>query len=87
MYTLNYLHTEISQIDFARKERIVVKLSEARVDVHIQIVRPQEDNLYGLGRTSSQEGEERIEITMTESWMLSLHVHFQNNYYTIYTRL
>lgn len=60
------IREENFQVSFPRKERIVINLTRAQVDVCAQIVRPQEENQRGLGRTSTQEGEEVIEVTVTE---------------------
>lgn len=49
----------------ARKEKVVIRLARTGVDVRIQTVGSEEEERCKLGDPSRNEGEERIEITVS----------------------
>lgn len=58
---------ERTQPELASKEKIVVSLNRARVEVQTQAARPQDSEYCKLGDPSPKEGEERIEVVVTDT--------------------
>lgn len=53
---------QVSQPDPLRKEKIVINLAKAQVDVQTLVIKPQDSEHFKLGDRSTKEGEEQIEI-------------------------
>lgn len=50
-----------------RKSKIVITLKRALVEVRTQVVRPEDGEYCRIGDPSYKEGEERIEIVVTDT--------------------